>query len=369
MKKLLIVGDFSSGSGLTAVIMNTFGKFNQDKYRISAVGYGRDIAGNVTGQVAKLGWRLTRSPKVTKHPLRHWLFWLKFFKENSFDFVYFNYSSSWNFLPVLLAKRYSHGKVLVHSHNTYFSHSFSNSLLMKMLIVLNKVGRRAIARAADVLIATSEEAAIWMFGQQSLYRVHIITNGIKLQKYRFSVTYRENIRTRYQISSTTKVIGFVGVLGERKNPFFAISTFEAFHAEHPDSLLVMLGKGPLKSKVTAYVKEAGLQEHFIHFDYVNNVNEWYSAMDALIFPSQFEGFGLVPLEAQVSNLKVLCSDAVPKIVFVTSNITSLPVVNSNVWAKKLATVLENTSNRNYFDDQLEKFSDLRQIATMEQLLK
>ena len=369
MKKLLVVGDFISGSGLTAVIMNTFGKFNQAEYRISAVGYGRDIAGNVTSEVGKLGWRLIRSPEVTKHPLQHWLFWLKFFKANSFDYVYFNYSSSWNFLPVLFAKHYSHGKVLVHSHNTYFSHRLSNSLLMKMLTVLNKVGRRAIVRAADVLIATSEEAATWMFGPQNLSRVHIVTNGIKLQKYQFSVICREKIRARYQISPTTKVIGFVGVLGERKNPSFAISTFEAFHAEHPDSLLVMLGKGPLKSKVTTYIKQAGLESHFIHFDYVNNVNEWYSAMDALIFPSQFEGFGLVPLEAQVSNLKVLCSNVVPKSIFVTSNITSLPVVNSNAWAKKLAVVLEDTSNRNYFNNQLAKFSDSRQIATMEQLLK
>lgn len=369
MKKLLVVGDFSSGSGLTAVIMNTFGKFNQNEYRISAVGYGRDIAGNVTSKVAKLGWRLTRSPEVTKHPLRHWLFWLKFFRANNFDFVYFNYSSSWNFLPILFAKRYSHGKVLVHSHNTYFSHRFSNSLLMKMLIVLNRVGRHAIVRAADVLIATSEEAAIWMFGKKKLHSVHIVANGIKLHNYQFSATWREKIRTRYQISPDTKVIGFVGVLGERKNPFFAISTFEAFHAEHPDSLLVMLGKGPLKSQITAHIKKAGLESHFIHFDYVNNVNEWYSAMDAFIFPSQFEGFGLAPIEAQVSNLKVLCSDAVPKIVFATSNIMALPVVNSKVWSKELAMILKDTSNRNHFDDQLEEFSDLRQIATMEQLLK
>lgn len=39
--------------------------------------------------------------------------------------------------------------------------------------------------------------------------------------------------------------------------------------------------------------------------------KWYPAMDVLVFQTQFEEFGLVPLEAQVSNLKVLCADVVP----------------------------------------------------------
>ncbi len=117
-----------------------------------------------------------------------------------------------------------------------------------------------------------------------------------------------------------QVIGFVGVLATRKNPFFAISTFEAFHAKHSDNLLVMLGKGPLESEIVARINDARLQHHFIQLDYLKNVNEMVLSNGRTFFPTPFEEFRLVPVEAQVSNLKVLCADVVPHIPYCLCNV-------------------------------------------------
>ena len=49
MKKILVVGDFISGSGLTQVIFNVFGRFPVNDCKIEVVGYGNDpeLIGNV----------------------------------------------------------------------------------------------------------------------------------------------------------------------------------------------------------------------------------------------------------------------------------------------------------------------------------
>ena len=109
MKRVLVVGDFISGSGLTQVIFNVFSRFDPARYKIDAVGYGTDPENLTDKKCKKLGWQFDRVLPVTKNPIEHWKWWKAFFKEHHYDIAYFNYSSSWNYLPVIYAKRY--GKV------------------------------------------------------------------------------------------------------------------------------------------------------------------------------------------------------------------------------------------------------------------
>ena len=118
MKKVLVVGDFISGSGLTQVIFNVFSRFDPVKYKIDAVGYGTDPENLTDKECEKLGWMFERVIPVTKNPIEHWKWWKAFFKKHHYDIVYFNYSSSWNYLPVIYAKRYGKvKKVVCHSNS------------------------------------------------------------------------------------------------------------------------------------------------------------------------------------------------------------------------------------------------------------
>ncbi|UXC67225.1 glycosyltransferase [Limosilactobacillus oris] len=366
-KRILVIGDFISGSGLTQVVFNVFGRFPTSKYEISAVGYGSDPEKLTDKKCKKLGWKLYRVVPVTKKPINHWRWWKEFFKEHSYDAVYFNYSSSWNYLPVVYARRYGKvKKIICHSHNSYFSHEFSSKILMKILTTINNHGRKIFQKYADAKIATSKEAAMWMFGETK--DVIISINGIDIPKFAFSATNRDSIREQLGISKDTQLVGFVGVLQQRKNPIFALEVFATYHKDNPNSKFLMLGKGPLKGQVSEKIKELELQDSVIQYDFAADVNRWYSAMDALLFPSMYEGLSLVALEAQVSNLPILASNTNVDDVFATSCIKKMHDMNGETWTVALEEALKSKKNRNYLDDNIMKFSVDNQSKEIEKLV-
>ncbi|MBB1085348.1 glycosyltransferase [Limosilactobacillus fastidiosus] len=367
MKKVLVVGDFISGSGLTQVIFNVFSRFSAKKYEIEAVGYGIDPEKVTEKKCQKLGWQFYRVIPVTKNPLKHWQWWKTFFKEHHYDIIYFNYSSSWNYLPVIYAKRYGKVKKIVcHSHNSYFSHEFSNKLLMRTLVAVNNHGKKIFDKYADQKIATSKEAARWMFNEDK--DVFISINGIDIPKFSFSMENREDIRNKLNIDTQTKLIGFVGVLQERKNPLFALDVFVKYHKLNPNSKFLMLGKGPLKEQINEKIQALGIRDSVIQYDFIADVNRWYSAMDALLFPSMYEGLSLVALESQISNLQILASDTNVEDIFATSNIKKMHGLNVAKWASELEDSLGQDKNRDYLDSNLEKFSVDRQAEDIEKLM-
>jgi len=86
-----------------------------------------------------------------------------------------------------------------------------------------------------------------------------------------------------------------------------------------DTQLVLAGvRNPKESGLDARVKELGLAEHVRFPGYVgdDDLVELYRHATAFVFPSQFEGFGLPPLEAMACGTPVVASTggAIPEIV-------------------------------------------------------
>lgn len=369
MKRLLVVSDFISGSGMTNVVFNVFSRFPKDEYQIDAIGYGIDNSAYTDKKSDKLGWRFERVIPVTQNPIKHWIWWKNWFKHHSYDIVYFNYSSSWNFLPLVYARQYGHVKMIAcHSHNSYFSHKFSNPLMMQALSILNDYGRKVFAKQSDIKIATSKEAAQWMFGKSYVDNTHISLNGIDINKFSFNLNTRKQLRQTLNINDETKLMGFVGVLQERKQPLFALQVFNIYHQINPNSKLVMFGKGHLNEAISQYIENHNLQKYVYRRDFVDNVNEWYSAMDLLLFTSKYEGLPLVALEAQMSGLQILASDTNPDLVFASNAIHRMKNFDVKEWCQKINELLGTENSQRALDPNLKKFSVDRQASMIRSLL-
>lgn len=343
--KVLLVGDFQYGSGMTVYMMNTYKQLSKKGVKVECVSYSGKH--DFEKETNALGWPVYYVTRVGKNPMKHWIDWARFCKQHkqSYDIIHFNFSSSWNFLPVVFAHYFTNAKIVVQSHNTDYSKPIKSHVFKATIDTVNRLGQHIFSRISDLKLGVSNESLAWMFGKDN--QGIVLKNGIDLRKFLFSEKPRHDLRQSLGLGNETWVVGMVGVLTERKNPFFSLKIFEELHDRHLESHLVIIGNGELREKLEQEVHQKGLDADVSFIKHTDAMNDWYTAFDVLLFPSLFEGFGFVPLEAQASGLQVVASDQIPHDVMLTDSIVALPLNEPKMWIKNLRSYLDKLPvNRN-----------------------
>ena len=244
-----------------------------------------------------------------------------FFREHSYDVVHIH-SSSIAAIAVLsaAAKRAGTPKVIVHSHSTGKADSFEHKLFRFL-------ASRSMRAHVDVYCACSVDAARWKFAPKYAEKAHIIQNGIDVESFRFNQNTRSAIRDSLGIPADAFVVGHVGRLCQLKNQAFLIDVFSGIAAADTSAYLLLLGDGEDGEKLRRTVSEKKLDDRVIFTGNVGNVNEYMSAMDVFAFPSEYEGLGIVAIEAQCAGLPVVASTGVPAEIKLTDSVSFLPVTD------------------------------------------
>jgi glycosyltransferase involved in cell wall biosynthesis len=78
----------------------------------------------------------------------------------------------------------------------------------------------------------------------------------------------------------------------------------------PDAQLIIGGRGPIKRELTAQVEELGLTGSVTLAGYIDDARKaaLYEEARAAVFPSLYEPFGIVALEAMAAGTPVIVSD-------------------------------------------------------------
>ncbi|MCH7705486.1 MAG: glycosyltransferase family 4 protein [Chloroflexi bacterium] len=138
-------------------------------------------------------------------------------------------------------------------------------------------------------------------------RVHVVPDGVDVERFhpRNRLLYRDAVRRELGLEPDDMVALFVGNAWERKGLRACIQAIR-FHPESRLKLLVV-GDGDPSSFIEAGDgKELSRRVRFIGRRQTN-VERYYAASDFLLFPTLYEPFGLVILEALASGLPVVTS--------------------------------------------------------------
>ncbi|EEZ85698.1 conserved hypothetical protein [Vibrio harveyi 1DA3] len=164
-----------------------------------------------------------------------------------------------------------------------------------------KVKRKIVQRAlniSDKIVVPSYSYSKYVQQEYGVSDDKILvypSGGVDLDKFKILPIERKK-----------NFLGYAGRLIKSKNVDVIIRAL----AKLPDFQLEIVGDGNQKSTLIALTKELGV-DHRVSFLPPMSQDElicWYNKVDTLIYPSDSESLGLVPIEAMACGAQVVLSD-------------------------------------------------------------
>jgi glycosyltransferase involved in cell wall biosynthesis len=134
-------------------------------------------------------------------------------------------------------------------------------------------------------------------------KISVVWNGVDPEHYNPRNCRAEDvtaIRDRYGIKPDEKMVLFLGRLTWVKGVTNLVQAMPTVLSEYPNTKLVILGKGEQQNDIVETANRLGISEKVAcKFEFVPEKERilHYAAADVCIFPSTYEPFGIVSLEA------------------------------------------------------------------------
>ena len=139
-------------------------------------------------------------------------------------------------------------------------------------------------------------------------KISVIPNGINLNNFT-GIDRDYDFRRRFAMDNE-KIILYVGRLVYEKGVQHLISAMPKILENYHDSKLVIAGKGGMIDELKSQVDSMGLSNKVYFTGYLNQkeVQKMYKCADVAVFPSTYEPFGIVALEAMLAGVPTVVSD-------------------------------------------------------------
>lgn len=333
MKVLELTGEPILSGGQEAFFINVMKHINMDNMCIDVLtlyncenSYYRQIIEKLHGSLFELN--LTFNPGGLRANILIPL--IKFLRIHKYDVVHVH-SGSVSVLTIctLACKVCGVKNIIVHSHCTGFRRSFKYNLI--------KFFSYPVLRyLPNQYCACSYEAGMWKFPKRVVQKkLRIINNGIDLDLFSPCEEMRRDMRSRLKLSNDTLVLGNVGRFAFQKNHEYLIRLLKILVSQKSNVKLLLVGDGELMDDVVEQVSQNELEDYVIFTGNVDKVQDYMQAMDIFLFPSRFEGLGLVGVEAQAVGVPVIASEKVPRTMKIVDDVYFLPLSDMNLWMEKI----------------------------------
>ena len=270
-----------------------------------------------------------------------------FYENNKIDVVHVHNPIT-AFIHNYYAKKHGVKVRIYHNHSSQFSDTVLKSIRNRFLVFL-------ALKNATHRISCGKLAGIKIFGNKDF---QIVPNAIDINKYKFSLEYRKEIREEFSINENRKVVGMIGILNRFKNQNFLIELAKQL----PEVTFLLVGEGPDRVFLEEKIKEL---DNVIITGKREDAYKFYSAFDIFAFPSLYEGFPMVLIEAQCSGVDIIMNDTIDSSTKVVDNFSALPL-DKNKWIDYIQNVQVMNYKRD-FDERLMAFDINENINNLKEI--
>ena len=324
--------------GAETMVMNYYRKINRNKVQFDFMVH-REEEGAYETEIKELGGKIYRMlpmyPKnfsIYKKEIR------KFFEEHKEYKIIHSHMSELGYFALREAKRQGIPIRICHAHNAPQGFEWK-------MIVRNYFKKKMMPYLTHMFMC-GKESGDWLFGKENEKKFIQLNNAIDAEKFRYDEKRRHEVRRKLNVENKL-VIGHVGRFNTQKNHKFLVDIFAEISKMRKDAELILIGEGNLQNDIIQKVEKMNLNEK-VHFLGVrDDVDQIMQSFDALLFPSLYEGLGIVLIEAQAEGIPCFTSkDVVAKEAGITSlcHYVSLKFT-AKQWAKYLLENLEEKTDR------------------------
>src|SRR5574344_1995913 len=139
-------------------------------------------------------------------------------------------------------------------------------------------------------------------------KINVIPNGINLTNFT-GIERDYDFRRQYAMDKE-KIILYVGRLVYEKGIQNLIGSMPKILEHYHDAKLVICGKGGMIDELKQETKNLGIENKVYFTGYCDSkkVQKMYKCADMAVFPSTYEPFGIVALEAMLAGIPTVVSD-------------------------------------------------------------
>lgn len=342
MKRVLEILTYINGGGAAMVVYNYLSHMNREGLQVDILALEQPFKPFLEDKFKALGVDVYYLPKKVSKRIGAFC---KLIRSNKYDVVH----SHCEFMSeIYLGIALFHGVKtrVIHSHMAGGHYSFVKNLYAP-------IGRSIAKKVATHYFGCGIDACKSMWGEKTFSqgKCYVLNNAIDIEKFRFNSDVRKDVRKEMGWENHFVVVN-VGRFVEQKNHQFLIDVFHSLTEQRKDSLLVLIGEGPLKDNIEQKVKRLKIEEKVIFLGLRDDVARLMNGADVFLLPSLFEGLPIVSVEAQTNGLPIVMSEGVTRESGIT-DIASFVSFDSpmKVWVNAL--LKEHSDKRNNYASKVQ----------------
>lgn len=323
--RVLMLTTILNRGGLESMVMNYYRHIDRSKVQFDFVVHRKE-KGAFEDEILSLGGKIYRMMPI--RPLTFWKYQKQiadFFDAHpEYQIIHGHISELGYFFYKEAAKR--HIPVII-------GHAHMSKVPVDMKWIIRNVFKRRMRPYLTHRFTCGQAAAEWLFGKIGAQSAITQRNAIDTAGFLFHGDNRASKRGELGIEQDTFVVCHVGSFQRVKNQTFLIDVFYAIQKRMPDSILLLIGDGKLKSDMERKCQRMGLQGNVRFLGTRSDVSHLLQASDLLVFPSLFEGLPVTLIEAQCTGIPCLISDCIPQEAILTDLVTAKSLQdNADSWA-------------------------------------
>lgn len=368
--KVCILQNGLSRGGTDTFVLNLCKGLNKEQFDITVVNPSSRPGSRVLeADVEATGARIVHTSDLGQgimSKLRHFVQLYRLLRRERFDVFHTNIDL-FNGPNLLVARLAGVPVRCCHSHNGMQQKALVEGLTLPIR-VYQSVMRWMCWHFSNRRTGCSEIAMEFLFAgrpwRQKEYP-SVIYNGIDLNAYRTPIDVDKK---RAELGLTAKHhIVTVGRIIPQKNPQFIAESFAALCRTRTDCDLVWVGVGELEQECREILKQHGVADRVHFLGSRGDVAEVLQCCDLFYLPSNFEGLGIVLIEAQASDLPCLVSDVVP--VEADCGMCRYLSLQEDVsfWAQTMSDMLDGKIVSKIDESKMQRFSIEYMVKQMEQV--